>query len=67
MVQKVKTALRWPDDKVTAFDENGREISSLTGSYAVVRKKILELSDDKTVFRRAIVKTTIVQVNKGEW
>lgn len=63
----VKSATRWPDDHVAAFDEQGKEISELTGKYEVMREAIFARSTQKTVFRRVIVSTKLVDTGRESW
>lgn len=64
----MKTALRWPDGRVSAFDESGREIAELVGDYDRLRDKILERSTSKTVLRRLVYAGVRVEtVSREEW
>lgn len=63
----LKSVIRWLDDTVSAFDENGREVCALAGPYESVRREVLARSGPKTVFRRATTPCRFEDVLRGEW
>lgn len=63
----IKTAIRFGDNMVMVFGENGEQMTEYQGKYADVKDNVLKDAPGDATFYYSIGGTAFAPISRGEW